>query len=318
MIRLLRTQWPCTVDDDEEVPGPRSFTCDVRPRGCQFRSWCRLCSQRARTRGREPGPRPKPAPTTVWPGQEWEPATPESQGLSAAALAAAAEYAQKNGGGSGCIIRHGYLVTEWGDPQKLADIKSATKGAVGTTILGLAIDRGLIKLEDTAAKHYPSIGDRPVENRRDWLGEIRIRHLATMTAGFDDGRPPKLVYRAGTDGFYSNDTANMLAELLTLRFGEDLTAVLDREVMHPIGMPASGWKWRENSYRAKTINGLRSREFASGITITHRALARIGYLYLRGGEWNGRRILSREYTRDCQPAHRATRLRAVLRVLLGQ
>ena len=45
-----------------------------------------------------------------------------------------------------------------------------------------------------------------------------------MTAGFDDGRPPKLVYQPGTDGFYSNDCSNMLAELLTLRFGEDLAA----------------------------------------------------------------------------------------------
>ena len=89
----------------------------------------------------------------------------------------------------------------------------------------------------------------------------------------------------------------MLAELLTLRFGEDLAAVLDREVMWPTGVPPSAWKWRENSYRAKTINGLRSREFASGITITHRALARIGYLYLRGGDWNGRRVLSREFVR---------------------
>ena len=57
----------------------------------------------------------------------------------------------------------------------------------------------------------------------------------------------------------------------------------------------------------KTITGLKSREFASGITITHRALARIGYLYLRGGEWNGRRILSREFI---QTATRPTDLPA--------
>ena len=47
-----------------------------------------------------------------------------------------------------------------------------------------------------------------------------------MTAGFDDGRPPRLFYRPGTDGYYSNDGSNMLAELLTMRFGEDLEAVL--------------------------------------------------------------------------------------------
>src|SRR5262249_28013057 len=77
-------------------------------------------------------------------------------------------------------------------------------------------------------------------NDKDWLGEITVRHLATMTAGFDDGRPPKLVYRPGTKGIYSNDTSNMLAELLTLRYGEDLPAVPKREVLAPHGVPAAG------------------------------------------------------------------------------
>ena len=246
-------------------------------------------------RGQEPGRAPPATARFVWPEQEWQTATPESQGFSAAALEAAAAFAANHGGGSGCIIRHGYLVKEWGDPKKLADIKSATKGAAGTTILGLAVKAGLVTLDDQAVKHHAAIGVTGRASPKEQLAEITIRHLATMTAGFDDARPPELIYRPGTDGYYSNDCANMLAELLTLRFGEDLAVVLKREVMDPIGVPPSDWKWRENVYRPKTINGLRSREFASGITITHRALARIGYLYLREGDWNGRRILSKEF-----------------------
>jgi CubicO group peptidase (beta-lactamase class C family) len=238
------------------------------------------------------------AGSTIWPGKAWPTATPESQGMSRSTLDDVAGYAEKSGGGSGCVIRRGYLVKEWGDPEKLADIKSATKGAVGATLLGLAVDRGLVKLDDLAIRHYPSIGaPGTAGNRRDWLAQITIRHLATMTAGFDDGRPPKVVYRPGMSSIYSNDSANMLAELLTLRFGDDLAAVFKREVMDPLGVPPSEWKWRANVYRPKTINGLQSREFASGITITHRALARIGYLYLRDGTWNGRRVLSRDYIR---------------------
>jgi CubicO group peptidase (beta-lactamase class C family) len=236
-------------------------------------------------------------PRIVWPGQDWPTASPESQGLSATALDAAAAYAERHGGGSGCVIRHGYLVKEWGDPRRLADIKSATKATVGATLLGLALDAGLVGLDDPAARHDPTIGTERPNNRRDWLSEITLRHLATMTAGFNDGRPPRLVYRPGTDGYYSNDGSNMLAELLTRKFGEDLSAVLRRRVLEPIGVPPAEWRWRDNSYRAKTIDGLASREFASGITITHRALARIGYLYLREGEWDGRHILSREFVR---------------------
>ncbi len=241
---------------------------------------------------------PLPAAAGVWPGKDWEQASPGSQGLSAKALDAAAAYAEKHGGGSGCIIRHGYLVKEWGSLTTKADIKSATKGSVGTTMLGLAVDAGLVKLDDLAQKHYPQIGVEQADNRKEWLAEITIRHLATMTAGFDDGRPPKLLHRPGAKGIYSNDTSNMLAELLTLRFNEDLSTILKQKVLDPIGMPADQWAWRENRFRPKTINGLKSREFASGITITHRALARIGYLYLRDGEWNGKRILSKEFVRN--------------------
>jgi CubicO group peptidase (beta-lactamase class C family) len=233
----------------------------------------------------------------IWPEKDWATATPTSQGLSAAELDEAAAYAEKHGGGSGCVIRHGYLIKEWGSATTRWDIKSATKGTLGATTLGLAVDAGLVKLDDLAQKHYPAIGTEKPENSADWLKEITVRHLATMTAGFDDGRPPRLVYRPGTKGTYSNDTSNMLAELLTLKFREDLSAVVKRQVMDPIGVPADDWRWRANQFRAKTINDLPSREFASGLTITHRALARIGYLYLREGRWKDRQILSKEYIR---------------------
>jgi hypothetical protein len=89
----------------------------------------------------------------------------------------------------------------------------------------------------------------------------------------------------------------MLAELLTVRFGEDLHAVLKRKVLDPIGVDPADWRWRENRYRAQRVHGLASREFASGITITQRALARIGYLYLRDGRWKDRTVLSTEFIR---------------------
>jgi CubicO group peptidase (beta-lactamase class C family) len=237
-----------------------------------------------------------PQGSTVWPGKDWLTATPESQGMSGEALAEAEAYAQKYSGTSGCVIRHGYLVKEWGPTTALTDIKSAAKAAVGATVLGLAVDAGLVKLDDPAQKYYPNIGAEKPENVvTGWLPEVTVRELATMTAGFDDGRPPKLVRRPGSGGEYSNDTANMQAELLTLVFGEDLYTLFKRKVMDPIDAPESEWRWRENGYRPKTINGLKAREFASGITITHRALARIGYLYLRGGNWNGQQILLPEY-----------------------
>jgi CubicO group peptidase (beta-lactamase class C family) len=235
---------------------------------------------------------------TLYPGKDWTIATPESQGLSSAGLADVEAYAQKFNGHSGCVIRHGYLIKEWGSVTNLTDIKSATKATVGATLLGLAVDAGLVKLDEYARKYYPEVGTEHPENvATGWLPEITVRQLATMTAGFDDGRPPKLVRRPGSGGEYSNDTANMQAELLTLVFHEDLYAVFKRMVMDPIGVTPTEWRWRENGYRPKTIAGIKSREFASGITITHRAMARVGYMYLRDGKWNGQQLLSKDYIR---------------------
>lgn len=58
----------------------------------------------------------------VWPGSEWETATPESQGLDPRGVEEAADLALRHGGGSGCVIRFGRLVKEWGPVDRLADI----------------------------------------------------------------------------------------------------------------------------------------------------------------------------------------------------
>jgi len=235
----------------------------------------------------------------IWPGREWAKASPESQGMSRRKLDSVSKYAFEAGGGSGCVIRGGYLIAEWGDPKRRADIKSCTKGSLGASALGLALDRNLVDWDDQANQHYPALGMGIKANTdTGWLNEITIRQLATMTAGFDDGRPPKLAYRPGRSGIYSNDTSNMLAELLTLGFNEDLYAFMKREVMDPIGASPSDWKWRKNSYRKDKVQGIKSREFASGLTITHRALARIGYLYLRHGRWQDKQILKPETVRQ--------------------
>ena len=103
-------------------------------------------------------PRSYGAPAEVWPEKDWAAATPESQGMSAAALDAVEAYSQEHGGVSGCVIRFGTLVKEWGPATARADIKSAAKGAIGATVLGLAVDAGLVRLDDRAQKYLPEIG----------------------------------------------------------------------------------------------------------------------------------------------------------------
>ena len=73
----------------------------------------------------------------------------------------------------------------WGDQERRYDIKSSTK-SIGVTALGLAINDGIVDLDDKARKHCEEIEVEPnIGDKR--LDDITIKHLATMTAGRANG-----------------------------------------------------------------------------------------------------------------------------------
>jgi len=226
---------------------------------------------------------------------EWERASPASQGMNESKLQQAREYAL-TGGGSGYIIRHAKLVMSWGDPKKRYDLKSTTK-SIGATALGLAIMDGKIRLTDKARKYHPTLAAPPASNAETgWPDRITILHLATQTAGFEKpGGYGKLLFQPGAKWHYSDAGPNWLAECVTLAYKKDLKELMFDRVFSPIGIKRIDLTWRRNAYRPGNINGIPRREFGSGISANVDAMARIGYLYLRGGKWNGKQIIPRSF-----------------------
>ncbi|MAG94790.1 MAG: hypothetical protein CMJ48_13765 [Planctomycetaceae bacterium] len=231
----------------------------------------------------------------VWPQREWATADPADVGMDAALLKAARDYAL-TGGGSGIITRHGRLVMSWGDPVKRYDLKSTTK-SIGVTALGLAIADGKLRLADKVVQHHPTFAVPPESNKKTgWIDQITIQHLATQTAGFEKpGGYKKLIFEPGTKWSYSDGGPNWLAECVTLAYQRDVDELLFDRVFTPLGIARSDLIWRRNSYRDAKIGGVMRREFGSGISANANAMARIGYLYLRGGQWNGKQILPRPF-----------------------
>ncbi|MFQ5810430.1 MAG: hypothetical protein ACE5JM_12500, partial [Armatimonadota bacterium] len=90
---------------------------------------------------------------------------------------------------------------------------------------------------------------------------------------------------------YSDGGPNWLAECITLIYGQDLEKLMFDRVFTPIGIKPEDLRWRNNAYRDHEINGVMRREFGSGVHANVDALARIGYLYLRGGQWQGKEII---------------------------
>jgi CubicO group peptidase (beta-lactamase class C family) len=231
----------------------------------------------------------------VFPTDEWATATPADMKMQSAKLDQARDYSLI-GGGSGFITRHGRVVYTWGDTATLYTVKSASK-AIGGIALGLALDDGRLQLTDAAQMHLSTIGVPPKSNvATGWLDQITILQLATHTAGFDKpGGFIPLLFKPGTTWSYSDGGANWLADVLTQVYGEDLNSVLFSRVFSSIGITNDMLIWRDNAYRPNELNGVKRREISSGIDLSVDAMARIGYLFLRRGVWNGERVLSESF-----------------------
>jgi len=216
-------------------------------------------------------------------------------GMDLSRLQEARDYAL-HGGGSGLIVRSGRLVMSWGDQARRYKLKSTSK-SIGITALGLAIKDGKMSLSDRAQEHHIRFGIPPQSNvATGWLDDITILHLATMTAGFDKpGGYTKLLFPPGTKWAYSDSGPNWLAECITLAYRQDLHTLMSRRVFEPLGIKPWDLIPRASRYRQNSINGIRRRELGAGMSGNVDAMARIGYLYLRGGKWNGQQIISKSF-----------------------
>ena len=120
--------------------------------------------------------------------------------------------------------------------------------------------------------------------------------MATQTAGFDKpGGFTKLIFESGTKWAYNDGGPNCLAECITLAYKRDISELMFEQVFAPLGIAHEDLTWQQNSYRQAKIDGVMQREFGSGISANVDVMARIVYLYLRGGQWNDRQIIPQAF-----------------------
>ena len=167
------------------------------------------------------GPASARAQATYWPGPDaaWERRTPQAAGMDAALLAQAVAFARESESGAprdlelahytgfgrepfgfavgpfrergpqtGVVLRHGYIVAEWGEPARVDMTFSVTKSFLSTTV-GLAVDRGLIR-----SVHDPVASDMapvfPAEGSADRAADAADRLAGRAGAGRAAGGAP--------------------------------------------------------------------------------------------------------------------------------
>ena len=234
------------------------------------------------------------ARAATWPNPNWPEATPGSVGLNNAKLLEAEAFSKRYGSSAGCVIRHGKLAHRWGSFSEPFPINSATK-SWGSVVLGFALDDGRLALHRKVQHYLPNLGYKPSSNvGTGWLDDITFALLATHTAGF--GEPSSysaLVARPGTKYIYSDCGTNWLANALTNVFRQDLRSLTQSRLFGPLGLTSTDIRWRTPArYFPDPVYGIPATEFNGGILANVDAMARLGYLFLNGGNWNGRQILS--------------------------
>jgi CubicO group peptidase (beta-lactamase class C family) len=244
---------------------------------------------------------------------------------------------KERGEASGMIVRNGYVVAEWGDPDRVDMTFSVTKSFL-STVVGLAFDRGMLRLDepvwrsmapvfsltaDAAARRGSAerMGEAEVLQPFDTPHNRRITwdHLLRQTSDFEgtlwgkpewadrpDRDPATWTTRPrrdpGSAYEYNDVRVNALALAALNVWRRPLPQVLREEVMDPIGASRT-WRWYgyENSWVVMDGVAVQSvsggGHWGGGMFINARDMARFGLLTLRRGRWNGRQILSEEWIR---------------------
>jgi len=267
---------------------------------------------------------------------EWATRRPEDVGMSSTRLAAVETFARANeatthkdgaelatilagepyneivgptmrrGGTNGLVIRHGYIVFEWGDTRQVDWTFSATKSYLATTV-GLAFDAGLIQSLTDPVAEYVRDGNfasphnakitwvQLLQQSSEWQGTLWDKPDWADRYDASTGKRP--VLEPGSKYTYNDVRVNLTALAALHVWRRPLPEILRERIMDPIEASTT-WRWHGYRNSWVDIDGLQMQSvsggghWGGGLWISARDHARFGLLHLRGGKWKDRQLLS--------------------------
>ncbi len=214
----------------------------------------------------------------VFPGTQWETRTPAEVGLDAGKL----DEFRRFVGGRGCVVRHGYLVYCWGNVSRRADVASAAKPFYSHFLFKAIEDGRIGSLDEKVVCWERRLGQINAHLGRKDIG-ITWRHLANQTSCY------QLVERPGTAFAYNDWQMALFWDTLFLKvYGADYENV-DQRVFHPL--LTDPLQCQDHP----TMMAFGTGDRPGRVAISVRDFARFGLLYLRGGNWKGKQLISRRH-----------------------
>ncbi len=242
---------------------------------------------------------------TIYPKADFLRTTPEAQGISTKAVHAALEGIRSKGADlhSFLVVRGGALVFEYYapgyGPHVPHQLYSVSKTFTSMTI-GAAIDRGLLRLDDSAAGFFPEAKTSGLQKA------ITVRNLLMMSTGheadpFDSvmlkGSDPRwakifletpVKYTPGSRFQYETGASYLLGAILTRITGKPVLELAKEWLLAPIGITSADWMLSPEGCSAGGTN----------MEMAPLDMARFGLLLLNDGVWEGKRLLSADYIHE--------------------
>lgn len=255
------------------------------------------------------------APAAVYPTTDWtHHARPEAAGYSSAGIERARERLASLPSTALMAIVGGRVLFQYGDVDTVSYLASVRKSVL-SMLYGIYVDRGVIDLGRTLSE----LGIDDVQGLTDAEKRARVEDILSARSGIfhpasnsgDDlaSAPPRGSQAPGSYYLYSNWDFNVLGTIFEQFTGQDLYDALQRDLVEPIGMQDF-----DRARHRRTGDASRSRHLAYHMHFSTRDMARIGYLMLREGNWNGTQVVPRSWVRastravtpvgEMNPAHR--------------
>ncbi len=241
-----------------------------------------------------------------WPTKSWQTSSPEQQGMDSASLARLIEVVGSYKQDSLTIIRHGRIVADAYYapyvPDVSHDLRSVTKSVTGTLTAVLlkngsldSVDRAVVDL--FSDKQIQDVDARKramtVQNLLDmnsgieWVEKLYTPEETIMRMYESTNRTAFVLNQAMSDApgsrfYYNSGNPYLLSSLITKLTGQSAFEFAKKELFGPLGIKSAKWG---------NVDPQGVTDGEAGLSLSPQDMARIGYLYLHDGQWEGRQII---------------------------
>lgn len=205
------------------------------------------------------------------------------------------------------IIRHGKIVAEAYYAPYIAgishDLRSVTKSVVVGTLTAIQLQKRSLDSVDHPVMDLFS--DKQIQNVDDRKKAMTVQSLLDMTSGIEwvekAYTPDETIMRmyqspdrtafvlnqpmAGAPGAnfnYNGGNPYLLSALINKKSGQNALDFARKELFEPLGIKSAKWG---------PVDAQGVTDGEAGLFLSPRDMARIGYLYLHNGMWNGNQII---------------------------